>query len=212
LARLGNPARSRQHFESAARLDPFGPVSRAARNELPQAQQFFPLRSGLRWTEGDSQTRGKNMFAKVSVESQPGSSLLLRRSLYAGRASGKLVREVLLLYSQAPGLVWEKSLEAKADSQPTLVLRFPYRQGAKWNTQRDGRRVTREILSEGISIEAAGGRFSQCIEVSESEAGGPSRTLFYETFCPGLGRVAVGAGSGLQRSRLTEFLGASDGR
>ncbi|MBI4669317.1 MAG: tetratricopeptide repeat protein [Elusimicrobia bacterium] len=224
-AKLGNCAKSLEYYEMAGRHDPFGPQQDRIRRETLSCADYFPLEDGDSRQEADSQTLGRNMFAVSETEKRPGS-YLVRRKIYAGQGSKRLVHEAIFIYSKEPGMVWERLAGASAgggsSSQAgqregaSLLLRYPYEKGAWWTTRRRGRLVKRSITQDHLIVTAAAGRFDECIEVAEetnednineaNEANKANKAKTYEIYCSGIGRVKSFVGTGSRKEPHSELL------
>lgn len=202
-SKLSNESRSREHYELAARLDPMGPAAQAAHRELLEILDYFPLKPRTRWEEVDTQTKGMNMYTTNEVEAHPGTTLI-RRKIFAGKNSQRLVKEVILFYHKAPGVVWERSGDA-SDPRPTLLLRYPYTAGSTWNTWREGRKIRRTITKTHLNVEVVAGRFTNCIEIAEAFDQLSTTARIYDTYCPGIGRVSTATGDEKTASVYSEL-------
>ncbi|MEK7287213.1 MAG: tetratricopeptide repeat protein [Elusimicrobiota bacterium] len=204
-AKLGQCDKALEFYEQAAREDPWGPASRTAQAETLQCADYFPLAEGRHWREGDCESHGKNMLAVSDVEEQHGT-YLVRRKLYAGLGSPKLVREIPLLYTKEPGQVWERPVGSSGGA--TLVIRYPYERGASWTTLREGRRVRRTVMDAHANVSIVAGAFRDCLEILEETNGLSSVAGIYDTYCPGIGRVLSSIGHGKHKNPHTELLDA----
>ena len=212
-AKLGNCSKSLEYYELTAQADPLGPRNKAIQNEIFTCSDFFPLEEQSHWEEVDSQTLGQNMFAVNDAQKQPGS-YIVRRKIYAGKNSPRLVHEAIFIYSKEPGMVWERLAGQTPANEQTLALRFPYEKGAFWTTKRQGRWVRRTITDKNIKIQVAAGRFDGCLEVMEESTQRGQETIqalsgsarIYDTYCPGIGRVKSMVGQGDRKEPHSELL------
>lgn len=208
-ARLNQCDKSFEYLERVASGDPMGPQARQAQNAMLGCENYFPLDGGDRWEDVDSATKGRNMWAASETQKQPGS-FVVRRKIYAGINSKRLVHETIYIYAQEPGLLWERVAGAPTDGA-TLLLRFPYEPGSWWRTIRNGKSVRRTIIEKHATASVAAGTFGQCIEVMEELEGGDlsEKPRIYDTYCLGVGRVRQRIGAGERKEPHSELLARS---
>ncbi|MFC1520779.1 tol-pal system YbgF family protein [Elusimicrobiota bacterium] len=204
LTKLGEKERSRESYEKAARTIMFGKWARIARQEITDIADFFPLTTGTVYEEGDSTTKGRNMYAVANVENH-GNTYLIRRKLYAGKRSKKVVRETRSFYAKKPGLVLES--EGSPNSKnPTLILSYPLEAGAAWRSSRGKRKAIYRVSKDNMTVKVTAGEFSGCVEISERMIGSTSKTQIFDIYCPGVGRIKRSVGDDKRQTPITELL------
>lgn len=178
----------------------------AASLGLMNCPDYFPLITGTRWVEGDSDSKGA--IARTVIEAEPfdyGEPLfpsqagVLRRTIYAGE---KRFRETESIYKKDRGRLLV--FDAPTDSEGKTVLSWPLDVGTRWRSAEDGRVVLSEIVSTGEKVTVAAGVFENCVKVKTSVRSGSGAR--YEYFAPGVGRVLTTLSSRGGEKRNTELL------
>lgn len=176
---------------------------------------YFPLKDGYSWVDGDSATLGNNMKAEyksklISNISQSdsqsdlgfqfGYTYSVTKKIYAG---SNLVTEVKRYYIKD-----EYELREMTDLQSsdyTVLLSYPFEINKMWVTQRDKRKLKYLIVADGLTIETKAGKFDNCLKVREEDVLLPG-SYKYMYFSPDVGMVMVSVGSASVENRTTELL------
>jgi hypothetical protein len=177
--RFGRYVEARRHFEAAARSGQSA-CSTAARAEIMNCPDYFPLEPGRTWVYGDTASGGRNMRLEVMADLGPDGRVALRGALFAG---AKRVSVTNRRYAKRDWAVWEEE-----KGRETAILRYPLTAGNSWKTLRAGRNFSYRVDADGLEVKTLAGRFTGCIKVRETDPRMPSAWKF-DYYAPGIGRV-----------------------
>ncbi|MBI4387365.1 MAG: tetratricopeptide repeat protein [Elusimicrobia bacterium] len=175
---LSEAGAAREHASRA-------PWPAAARRELLDCPEYFPLRQGTRWVYVDSQTGGRNMRLELKVSaSTEGATGRISGAYYAGSKRFKTYRRS---YAKQDWAIWEGSGKERLP-----ILRYPYSAQTAWTGARDGRPVRFSIEPGLHAVAVRAGTFGDCLKVREASPGENSWSYHY--YAPGVGRVKTTVG------------------
>lgn len=150
---------------------------------LQNSPDFYPLRPGSFWIEGDSETGGRNMRAEWNCVQGSSGTIIIDRRISAG---SKLVAETKRYYRKVRADVREFAFATSYDA--TILLSWPYAEEKTWATQRDGRTVVYKIVERNITVKVKAGEFPGCMKVSETDPLLPG-SIKYNYYAPEVGWV-----------------------
>jgi hypothetical protein len=177
------------------------PWAGLAANALFDCPDYFPLVEGSFWMEGDSKSSGKNMRTEWVARHISGDVYNINRQIFAG--SQLVVKIERYFKKENNGLLEFKSLK---EQKYTKILSFPFIQGNKWESIRDGVRVRYEIVSAYMPIQVVAGKFDNCLKVSERSDSFPN-SIKYNYYAPEVGWVLTTASLvGGQEFRNSELI------
>lgn len=197
---LGDYEKARRNYRSVKEWYPQSPWAAEAETALINCPDYFPFRNGKR-VLGDSESGGANAKTVEALkwEEKEGKSLKVKRDILAGDYK---VGTADMEYEKKEGELREK-LSGK--DAATVILKFPAEPGKKWQSVRNGKRVTFTIESIEERLKVKAGTFASCLKVHEREMGRPdiSRVAYY---APDVGLILVSQASKTKETRLIELL------
>lgn len=197
---LGRCPEARHWFEAAARSA--GEFSEPAKLGLMACPDYFPLRSGSKWTWVDTLSGGKNMRLEARiVTSTRGVQGIVAGAFFAGEQS---FRDYRRRYEKGDWTVWEET-----DGTRSPILRWPYTAGRSWTAPGPQGEVTYTIESHDARVKVKGGAYSACLKVRSQVHGYASWVFDY--YCPGVGRVKNTVGVPGAENPNTELAAFADG-
>ncbi|MFN0117687.1 MAG: tetratricopeptide repeat protein [Elusimicrobiota bacterium] len=177
---------------------PWARLAHLQRNNCPD---YFPLVPGASWSEGDSETAGKNARVDLVIKpisTTPDSFLTLAmidKTYYGGTSKFKTLS---FKYQKTDSELLE--FQSDEDVAGKTILMWPLEVGTKWKTKQGKRLFSYEIMNTNQKVSVAAGIFEKCIQVKSSIEGISGFTL--ESYAPGVGRVltAVASSGGSEKS------------
>ncbi|MCB4756430.1 MAG: hypothetical protein LHV69_05245 [Elusimicrobia bacterium] len=183
------------------------PWARAAVLQINSCPDYFPLLAGWSWTEGDSDTKGKNARIEIVCEPLrggkrwlPSEAGILVKSFYAGDRKSY---ETRLVYKKVEGELLE--FPSEDDPRSKAIMRWPLRLGNQWRTVSDKKVFIYEVKDVEAKVKVAAGEFLDCLQV-QSVIEGISSAATNEYYAPGVGRVLTTVSVKGEEKRVTELL------
>lgn len=169
---------------------------------------YFPLLAGAHWTEGDSDTGGKNARIETVSRADPNGGTvpwaqgILVRTYYAGASKFKTVE---VGYKKDGEDLQE--LGAQNDPRPKIIMKIPPVVGTRWKTKNGTQLFLYEIVDTDKTVKVAAGEFHNCVVVRSAIEGAAGAALEY--FAPSVGRVMTAFMTPNGERRNTELLSFS---
>ncbi|MDD5657254.1 MAG: tetratricopeptide repeat protein [Elusimicrobia bacterium] len=198
--RFGRWSEARRHFEAAARSYDAACAS-AARAEIMNCPDYFPLDAGRQWIYGDTASGGRNMRLEVRAEAGAGGRAVLRGVLYAGK---KRLSSEAREFRKKDWAVWEGLKKGEI-----VFMRYPFAAGSRWRARREGRLFSYRVEAGGQRVSTLAGSFSDCIKIRETDPRFAGRAWKFDYYAPGVGRVKTTVGApGVENpnTELVEFV------
>jgi hypothetical protein len=133
-----------------------------------EAPDYLGLLDGNVTVLGDTDSFGKNMLIKTTVQKLDYNLYLVEQNLFAGE---KFVRKEKKFYLKTDNEIREFSVDPRTSSSEgkfyTTVLQYPYKKGVSWTTIKDNKKVVYTIVDIGLTIEINKKKFSECIKIME---------------------------------------------
>lgn len=179
------------------------PWKELAQEAMFNCPDYFPLTNGNFWIEGDSKTDGKNMRAEWSCKKISGDTYSVTRKIYSG--SSFVLKINRYLKKEKMQLNEYRSL---TDTKFTKILSYPFMEGTRWQTYKDGVLVRCSITSSDESVTVMAGKFEKCIKVSEKYENLPG-SLKNNYYAPDIGWVltttSIVGGQEFRNSELMSY-------
>jgi hypothetical protein len=182
--------------------DPWARASLLQKNNCPD---YFPLVTGSKWTEVDSDTKGQNARIEIACEAVSGEGRTLPsqagvmvRQFYAGEKKSLTTRAIY-----RKDQMELREFRGENTTTPTVLLHWPVEAGFKWSTQIDGRLARFEIASMSAQASVMAGDFDDCLVVRSNFPGESS--MKNEYYAPGVGRVLTTIMTDKGEKRITEL-------
>ena len=160
--------------------EPWGGLAEKSLFDCPD---YFPLIEGSFWMEGDSKSGGKNMRTEWVSRYISGDIYNINRQIFSG--SQLVVKVERYFKKEKNGLFEFKSLK---EPKYTKVLSYPFIEGNKWASTKDGVGVRYEIIASYVPVQVVAGKFDNCIKVSERYENFPN-SIKYNYYAPEVGWV-----------------------
>lgn len=154
-----------------------------------ESPDYFPLKDGYVWVEGDSDTLGKNMRVEYYCTQISSFTYSIKKRYYAGN---KIVTELKRYYTKED---YELREMINMDSVSyTVLLSYPFEKMKSWITTRDNRKLKLTIVSDSVSVITKAGKFDNCIKIREESIDYPG-AYKYEYYAPDIGHVLTTIGT-----------------
>ena len=177
------------------------PWNRLAAVGMLNSPDYFPLKSGNFWIEGDSLTGGRNMRAEWTCQEVSSGTFRIIRKISAG---SKLVATINRYFRKDSLQLCESP--TPGDAACTILYSFPMEKGREWASSRDKREIKLKLVDTDISLKVKAGEFNGCIKISEEYAGLPGSKK-YNYYAPDVGWVLTTTSSSSgQEFRNTELV------
>lgn len=167
------------------------------------APNYFPLVIGGQWTEGDSETGGKNARVDMAGKMESGDPTAVRmvRHYYAGQ---KLIEELSTNRTYRKRALELREYSVPGQQHYTVILKYPYERGARWTTKRSNSNLIYVI--DGLAeVKVRAGEFRDCLKVREYAAGSES-SWKVDYYAPGVGKVLTTLATASGEKRNTELI------
>jgi len=205
---LGDCQAASTFFERVSNSYPQSdPWAKAASLQLNSCPDYFPLLEGNRWTEGDSDTEGKNARIEIVCEPirmarkfLPSEAGILVKTYYAGERKSYESRYV---YRKVSGELRE--FRSEDDPLSKTILKWPLNKGNDWRTIFDKRVFVYSVVDTNATVRVKAGEFSGCLKIKSSIEGIPGVATI-EYFAPGVGRILTAVSTAGEEKRVTELL------
>ncbi|OGS20591.1 MAG: hypothetical protein A2252_00915 [Elusimicrobia bacterium RIFOXYA2_FULL_39_19] len=162
---------------------------------------YFPLYDGNSWTEGDSQSLGKNMRVEWnSIEISTGIFKVIKK-YYAGTT---LATQPVIRYFSFDNF---ELLEAKSPdfSDKTTILKYPFYEGLSWLTQQDGRKLKFTIVNVNANAKTVSGDYTNCLKIQQEDLNLPG-SYKYTYYAKDTGFVLITVGTAKRENRNSELI------
>lgn len=177
------------------------PWAALAREGVMDSPDYYPLKHGSFWIEGDSETGGHNMRAQWDCTRISTGTFSIRRRIYAG---DKMVTESTRFYRKEDLQVHEYD-KFPAPRYLTL-LSYPYFEGKSWKNLFSGHTIVVTVAAKDIPVRVKAGEFVGCIKISEEDRDLPG-SIKYNYYAPGVGWIlTTTASAGGKEHSNTELL------
>ncbi len=170
---------------------------------LLNAPNYFPLVSGGQWTEGDSDTGGRNARVDMVGKAADGdpTAVLMVRHYYAGQ---KLIEELSTNRTYRKRALELREYSIPGKEQYTVILKYPFERGARWISKRANAHLV--YMIEGLAtVKVRAGEFRDCLKVREYASGNES-SWKVDYYAPGVGKVLTSLATASGEKRNTELI------
>lgn len=151
---------------------------------LMNSPDYFPLKNGSSWVEGDSETGGRNMKVYLNC-SVLKSRARIKRNYYAGKREVKQL-SISLYYKKRDFELRE--YKALKDTRYAVLIKYPVEIGTSWRTKRDGQEWVFRVVDTDANVKVRAGRFLRCLKISEQNVA-LKKSIKYIYYAPGVGRI-----------------------
>lgn len=177
------------------------PWAALAREGIMDSPDYYPLKHGSFWIEGDSETGGHNMRAQWDCTGVSTGTFSIRRRIYAGE---KMVTESTRYYRKEDLQVHE--YEKLQSPRHLTLLNYPYYEGKSWKNMFSGHTIAVAVAAKDIPVKVKAGEFVGCIKISEEDRDLPG-SIKFNYYAPGVGWIlTTTASAGGSEHRNTELL------
>ncbi|HBU69758.1 MAG TPA: hypothetical protein DEE98_05180 [Elusimicrobia bacterium] len=177
------------------------PWAGLAKEGLLNSPDYYPLRAGSFWIEGDSASGGRNMRSEWNCAEVSTGVYSVQRRIFAG---ARKVTEITRYFKKSGYELLESVTNSFNDS--SVILAYPLVTGRQWETNKDGSTVVFRVEAEKLQVTVKAGSFEGCLKISEeSQAARGSRKYIY--YAPEVGWILTSvAAAGGEEHRNTELL------
>jgi len=174
---------------------------RLAKIGIFNSPDYFPLKDGNSWIEGDSESGGKSMRVEWLCQEISTGVYKITKRYFAGK---NLVTILSKFYN-------EENLELRESSEPNfkqycVLLKFPFNKDYSWETERDGKKIKITIVDTEASVKTVAGEFNNCLKIRYEDLTFPG-SYKYEYYAQDVGLVLTTVGSKTKKEyRNSELL------